>query len=204
MLKLIIPNNYFKVRCNLIELLTKRDLVQPSYEYIPGATFKNIANYKNHPTMLELRQDIINFATDICDELKKLSCVQNAKVNERDENKKFAGLSTYIDVSFKKPDDKDYLRKAKMCYTIKIRLSDHYDLSNGLEDYDIDMCYRMFAEFQQDIIDLVLVYNDLLEDSYSYWQQNNKITKVQKQIKQNKYTQLNKAKQKAIKRGKIK
>ena len=151
--------------------------------------------------MLELRADIRTFAEAICVKLRTLPYIQSANVVKEDDSK-CAGLSTYINVVFKKPvGDRDYLHKYKEGYQIKIRLSDHYNKTLGLEDYDIDMCYKVFAEFEQDVLNLVEEHDEMLNDLWQDWQNTNVKSKLMKYINKRKAIKRNYVQNKGRKRG---
>lgn len=174
----IIPSRYI-IRCNLIELLTDKDYIEPSYTYIDGATEKNIKRFANHSTMIELKQDINKFAQQICRTIENTpeAGIKRAYV---DENSPYPGLSTYINVEFIKPNNSEYLQKYKKSYNIKLRLSDHYDESGGIEDYDISVIGKRFKDFEQDVIQLVKSHRWLLDTEYKTWQQTHTVSNAQK------------------------
>lgn len=97
-------NNY------LIELLTKDEPIKLDSQYvndylgIDDATEGNIRNYNDCPVFTELKNDMKQFAEEICTEIKKHNEVESATVNDSPNH---AGISTYIIIKFKLPEEFD-------------------------------------------------------------------------------------------------
>lgn len=170
--------NVYNIRVNLLELLGKTDEIENAYNFLDDLYGNH--NMNNHfvlNTMNELKMDMLGFANDICSEINKIDGVRNSNT---DRISPYSGMSTYINVNFNKPNDSEYLQTHKGDYSIKIRLSDHFDNSNGLEDYDIDVVGKNFYQFQQDIIDLVEQHKHFLDNLYAGWQQTHTTTDMQR------------------------
>ena len=168
------PN--YAMSFNLLELLTKNDRINPCYTYIDGATKNNINRFRNHPIMNEIKMDIHNFAVDIATEVRKIEGVRRVREPESSPQ---AGFSTYITVDFVKPTDNEYLQTYKDDYSIVIRLSDHFDRVGGIEDYDIDLTYKTYDDFLQDVVNLVKQHKKLLDSNYNDWQNTHVTSDIQ-------------------------
>ena len=167
----------YNININLLEILQKDDIIEPAYDYIDGATDNNINRYSQHPTMVELKQDLIDFANDIAVELNKVDGVRSVTIDDRSP---YAGLSTYLNINYIKPTDADYLHSYKNEYTTKIRISDHYDNIGGLEDYEIDVVGKDFYNIQDELISLTKQHKQYLDNLYSNWQETQTVTQAQR------------------------
>lgn len=167
----------YNFKINLLELIDKDDIVRPAYDYIDGATKNNISRYSTHTTMTELKQDILEFAEDVAKEVRKIPGVRRVYPAQ---SSPAAGLSTYLTIDFTKPKDGEYLQNHKGNYSITIRLSDHYDGVGGIEDYDVDITYKKYNEFLDDIVNLVKQHINLLNANYQEWQKTHTTSNIQR------------------------
>ena len=162
----------------LKELLDKDTPIKLDSEYVNDyigkeeATEDNIKKYSDCPVFTELKDDMYNFAEDICKTIRKYPEVKSAVV----DSSKSVGLSTYIDIIFKHPKDFDkdvprLLAKNKKFlnwydsgkggvsnglageYKLNIRLSNHEPKITGADVY-INMKDKLF----NDVRDRVLFY----------------------------------------------
>ena len=167
----------YNININLLEILQKDDIIEPAYDYIDGATDNNISRYSQHPTMIELKQDLIDFANDIAVELNKVDGVRSVTIDDRSP---YAGLSTYLNINYNKPTNTDYLHSYKNEYTTKVRISDHYDNIGGLEDYEIDVVGKDFYNIQDELISLAKQHKQYLDNLYNDWQETHTVTQAQR------------------------
>ena len=176
MIPIIMESYIFK--CNLIEILTKTDKILPSYNYIDGATEKNIKKYKKHPIMRELKDDMKAFGNEICEKLKKLDFIQNARL----ENSPYSGLSIYLHIKFKKPKNDKYLEEYKNSYEIDVRLSDHVDDVGGTEMYSVDTAYKTFDEFYNDLVSVLKEHKEWLDSEYLQYLETHTVSDAQREF----------------------
>mgnify|MGYP000883080921 CR=1 FL=1 len=93
----------------LVELLKKDEPIKLDSEYvndyynITDATEDNINNWKGSKVFSELKKDMEDWCTAISHKIEQLPGVENCRIKGSDS----AGMSTYINVNFKRPSDKD-------------------------------------------------------------------------------------------------
>lgn len=189
----------------LDEILTKTEPIKLDSEYLndyigtDDIEEKDVKNYKGHPVFNDLKDDMWNFATEICNEIKKIPGVENATV----KRSKSVGLSTYISVSFTQPNKNDpklapYLKDDKKLithylggygdgegyqgeYFTKIRLSNHDVKKATNAEFILDIHNEKFDQFKNEVLSICKKRVRQLQSYFNDFLKNRKITDKQKE-----------------------
>lgn len=171
----------FVISDSLLEILDKNTPIKKDEDYVNDyynfndATEDNIENYSSCPIFSELKDDMGNYCTEICNKVKRLPGVEDAFVDRSNR----VGISTYITVKIKHPkdydkdidytdlDDKRFIdlydngiggrgNGLSGEYKLRFRLSTHRPGSHGTDaNYDIDVTNKIYNYFKDKVINHV-------------------------------------------------
>ena len=189
----------------LIELLTKDEPIKLDSQYvndylgIEDATEGNIENYGNCPVFTELKNDMRQFAEEICVDIRKFPEVLTATPDVSGRT----GISTYITVKFKLPEeiDNDAMELLRTnprfinCYKsgingqsnglageykMEIRLSTHRPGCRGTEaDININITNKIFDYFRDRVLYYVKERIDYINNAWKNYKETGQLPEGQ-------------------------
>ena len=192
----------------LLEILNKNEPIKLDSEYLNNYYNKNditetdVWQYKDTEFMDDLKADMRNWVTTIKSEVEKIPGVDYADIIGSNQ----AGLSTYLKVMFKRPDENDPVAKEKLKddpkflthyfsgfghdggydgeYRLKFRISNHPEHRGADTNVFMNILGHDYNWIRQQIIELC---NKRANQLTHYWRDYCKTGKISpKQIKRNK------------------
>ena len=169
----------------LLELLNKNEPIKLDSEYLNDYYNRNdikeedVWQYKNDAVFKELKDDMSNWVNEIKTAVKDIPGV--SKVNIVGSNQ--AGLSTYLNVNFKRPDEKDPVAKERLKDDPKFL--NHYFSGFG-QDGGYDGEYRLkfrISNHPEKHISNTNVFMNAVGHNYD-WIKDNIISLCEKRVKQ--------------------
>lgn len=199
----------------LIEILTKNKSIKLDSEYINDYYGDNRANEDNiwkfgkDSVIKNLKDDMADFCTDICDKIKQIEGVESAVIKRSQS----VGMSTYITVKFIKPTKDDpkiapYIANDPKFlshylsgfgqgggyegeYKLKFRISNHEVVHATDADIEVDVLNKKFKQFEKEVVDMVNKRKRQLDSYLNDYIRTEKISP--KQLKRNQERKARKA-----------